>query len=584
MSCYKKINFLLSIFPLCCPLAVSEVEEILDPQGIAPQQNLGNTPPRDSPTALPPKSESPDKSPDKKEAPKGPEGKSSSKDPAVTPPVALRFSTKKLHERIGKEKGDFLRQGFAPMLERAVGSVVTVMVTADRPLGPNLDTFSDLNLQEMLTSGLYPKPMSQKVMCSGTGFLVKTLNGKNKEMIVVVTNHHVVEPVVKGNGVIHVAFESGESIPAKIMGVDARTDLAVLAISPTKPVRALPWGKSKDLRVGHWALAIGAPGAGGGGHSPSMQLDFSVTHGIISNINRVVPELAATHITYFLQTDAALNPGNSGGPLLNVEGEVVGINTMIFSASGGSHGMNMAIPSDLALPVITQLAKGKAMQRGYIGIQIGDNVSANWAKHLGMSGPRGVIIDAVLPNTPAQHGGLEAGDVILKINGVPVSHHQQARALIGVMQPGKELRIKIWRAPKYRPVPENGKEMDFHVTVGLLPMDMASKIHGQQVLKVKEFGISFRHIGAYAMARMRMHLNAESAIIVDTVSNPASAEDTLLPGDVILRINETPVSSLEDVRRVMDESLQSGDRTMKFFVHRFVHGYGYREMSKLLAR
>jgi serine protease Do len=496
-----------------------------------------------------------------------------------------RLWIKGLPTEAGREKGDFLRDGFSSMLERAVGSVVTVLVTADRPLGPNLDTLSDGDLQSILESGMYPKPISQKIMCSGTGFVVKTVDAEGRKILAIVTNNHVVDPVVKGSGVIHVAFSSGETIPAKIIGVDARTDLAVLSIQPPKNIKALPWGKSKKLKVGHWALAIGAPGVGsGGGHSPAMTLDFSVTHGIVSNVKRVVPELAATHITYFIQTDASVNPGNSGGPLLNVDGEVIGINTMMFSPSGGSHGMNMAIPSDLALPVVDQLARGKPVRRGYIGIQIGDNVSLNLSKHLGMMGPRGVIVDSVLPNTAAEQGGLQDSDVILKIDNQPISNHQQARAFIAAVEPGKILSMKIWRAGKKQSVGQEGREIDLSMTVGQLPLDIASKRHEQQVLRVKEFGVSFRHIASGAMARMRMHLGSESAVIVDTVSNPASANDTVLPGDIIVRINGAPVTSLEDVRSIMNTEIQSGQRTLLFFIQRYINGHGYREMSKVLAR
>ncbi len=478
----------------------------------------------------------------------------------------------------------FLRDGFSKVAHKALQGVVTVLVSSDRLMGPNLDTLSDTEMNWLLLSGVYPKPISQKVRTSGTGFIVKNIGADGKEGFFVVTNNHVVESVIKGSGSVHVRFQSGEVISATIVGVDARTDLAVLSMTTEKPLQALPWGKSEDVKVGNWAIAIGSPGMAAGGHSPMTLLDFSVTHGIVSSVNRVVPELNSTHITHFIQTDAAVNPGNSGGPLLNIDGQVIGINTLGVSHSGGSNGMNLAIPSELAIPVINQLARKKPILRGYVGIQIGDNVSETWAKYLGMTGPRGVIVDSVLPNTPAQQGGLKDGDVMLSINGDIVFHHQQARAMIGRIEPGKPLVIRIWRGKKEYPVREEGREMEVKVTVGPLPLDMDSRPYGAQVLNVKEFGVSFRQIGAEAMARMRMQLRADSVVLVDTVSNATMTDETVLPGDVLIRINETPVSSLEQVKQVMETLVHSGDRAVKFYVHRYLNNQGYREMTKILAR
>jgi serine protease Do len=478
----------------------------------------------------------------------------------------------------------FLRDGFSKIAHKALQGVVTVLVSSDRLMGPNLDTLSDIEVNWLLVSGVYPKPISQKVRTSGTGFIIKSIGADGKEGFFVVTNYHVVESVMKGSGSVHVRFQSGEAISATVVGVDARTDLAVLSMTTEKRLQALPWGKSEDVKVGNWAIAIGSPGGGGGGHSPSMLLDFSVTHGIVSSVSRVVPELSSTHITHFIQTDAAVNPGNSGGPLLNMDGQVIGINSMGISHSGGSNGMNLAIPSELAIPVINQLARKKPILRGYVGIQIGDNVSETWAEYLGMTGPRGVIIDSVLPNTPAQQGGLKDGDVILSVNGKPVIHHQQARAMIGRVEPGKSLIMRIWRGKKEHPVREEGREVEIKVTVGQLPLDMDSRPYGPQVLNIKEFGISFRQIGAEAMARMRMQLRADSAVLVDTVSNATMTDETVLPGDVLIRINETPVSSLEHVKQVMETLVHSGDRAVKFYVYRYLNNQGYREMTKILAR
>ena len=478
----------------------------------------------------------------------------------------------------------FLREGFSRVAHKALQSVVTVLVSSDRLMGPNLDTLSDIEMNWLLLSGVYPKPISQKVRTSGTGFIIKSTGADGKEGFFVVTNHHVIEAIVKGAGSVHVRFSSGEVMPATIVGVDARTDLAVLSVATDRPLYALSWGKSGDVKVGHWAIAIGSPGGSGGGHSPAMLLDFSVTHGIVSSVNRVVPELNSTHITHFIQTDASVNPGNSGGPLLNIDGQVIGINSMGITHSGGSNGMNLAIPSALAIPVIKRLAQKKPILRGYVGIQIGDNVSETWAKYLGMRGPRGVIIDSVLPNTPAQQGGLKDGDVILSVNGSPVFHHQHARAMIGKIEPGKALVMGIWRGKKEHPIREDGREMEIKMTVGQLPVDIESRPYGPQVVGIKEFGVSFRQIGIEAMARMGMQLRADSVVLVDTVTNATMTDETILPGDVLIRINETLVSSLEQVKQVMQTLVHSGDREVKFYVYRHLPGQGYREMTKILAR
>lgn len=505
-------------------------------------------------------------------------------------PVKARTQTKQMDSGIPKmapenvldvEKiKDFLHAGFASMVETALLSVVTVDVAGIVPLSGDCETMNNALLEQLMISDVYPKPIQQRILTGGTGFVVKSLNAHGKEIAVVVTNHHVVKSAINNKSAfISVLFSNGKKYPAKIIGTDPLTDLAVLSITSKDLVPALSWGKSSALKAGHFAIAIGSPGFQDQGNRPVMTLDFSVTHGIISNAQRIIPEMASSHITHLIQTDAAINPGNSGGPLFNVNGEVIGINTMGYTHAGGSQGMNMAIPSDLARPIIDQLAKGQLVQRGYIGIQIGDAVSHSMSKHLGMHEQKGVIIDSVSPDSPADRAGLRAGDVILRINNVNTLNHQQVRALISGVAPGKNIKIAFWRGQKNPGLVQVSRENEVMVDVGLLPNHTHQKSLKEGVLNIPELGISFRYYTGLALSRMGFGFG--DSVVVDTVKNAPEIMDTLLPGDVIKEINGTPVESLEHVKSLLLYCLQSGNPSIMVLIWRQING-GFRPIHKIL--
>jgi serine protease Do len=477
----------------------------------------------------------------------------------------------------------FSRDGFSLVAKKASPSVVTIRVTGTQLLSGDLSMLSDQELYGLLLSPIFPKPERIRVYTGGTGFVVQAQNHKDKEESVIVTNHHVVASAVDGQGSIQVIFQTGESFPAKIIAVDPLTDLAVLRIGTKKKIPALKWGSSKDLKVGAFTVAIGAPGGGGSVNRVMESLDFTVTHGIVSSVDRVMAELKACHITHFIQTDAPVNPGNSGGPLLDIHGDVIGVNSMGVSTAGGSIGLNMAIPSDLAQAVVAQLAKGAQVVRGYIGIQIGDEISADMAAHFGMASPQGVIIDSIFLDSPAQRAGLQEADVILAVNDTSVFNHQQARAIISAAKPGTLLKIKFWRRKIGHPLQQEGREVEVNVFVGELPNQKSNEADGEELLKVPEFGASFRFISSLAMARMRMNLGLPGAIVIDTVQNASDRDSTVIYGDVVLKIEDTEIKSLDDVRYALNAAIQRGDRRVLFFVARQGEG-GYRRITKILSR
>ena len=280
---------------------------------------------------------------------------------------------------------------------------------------------------------------NQKVSSLGSGFVIDPSG-------YVVTNNHVIE----GADDIEVIFSDGTKLKAKLVGTDTKTDLSVLKVQSKKPLKAVPFGDSKKMRIGDWVMAIGNPFGLGG----------SVTLGIISARGR---NINAGPYDNFIQTDAAINKGNSGGPLFNMRGEVIGINTAIISPSGGSIGIGFAVPTEIAENVVHQLIEYGETRRGWLGVRI-QPVTDEIASSLGLDSARGALVSGVVKDGPIKNGEIKAGDVVLSFDGQPVAAMRDLPRIVAESPVGKQVSVDIMR---------DGKPMTVKVTLGRL-MDTAS--------------------------------------------------------------------------------------------------------------
>ncbi|MEO8136664.1 MAG: DegQ family serine endoprotease [Betaproteobacteria bacterium] len=344
----------------------------------------------------------------------------------------------------------------------------------------------------------------------GSGFIVSA-DG------VILTNAHVVD----GAQEVLVRLTDRREFTAKVIGVDKQSDVAVLRIEAHNlPVAKL--GDPRATRVGDWVLAIGSP----------FGLENTVTAGIVSAKSRALPN--ETYVP-FLQTDVAVNPGNSGGPLINTAGEVIGINSQIFSRTGGYQGMSFAIPIDVANQVKEQILANGKVTRGYLGVTIQD-VTQGLADSFGMKEPSGALVSAVAPDSPAQKAGLEAGDVIVQVCEDPITTSTEIPSRIARMQPGTHAALKVLR---------KGSIRDVDVKLAALPTDRA--VVGKSDTASKgSLGLALRPLAP----EERSQSGLESGLLVQE-SGGAAARAGIQQGDVILSANGTPVKSVEELRTLV---------------------------------
>ena len=326
---------------------------------------------------------------------------------------------------------------FADLAEQVLPSVVNIAVTGEQrseiPIPPELrGTPFERQFRER------NRGRRQETVGAGSGFVIDPAG-------FVVTNNHVVGNASR----VVVSFQDGSEHPARVVGTDELTDLALLRIEAGRQLPAVSWGSSTRARVGSWVMAAGNPFGLGG----------SVTTGIISARGR---EIGAGPFDDFIQTDAAINPGNSGGPLFNMAGEVIGISTAIYSPSGANAGIGFATPSDLARPVIDQLRREGRVERGWLGVSVQDVVpeEARGAGAAPAGARRGVLVAGVERNSPANRAGLRQGDLVVAMNGEPISTSRALVRNVAALPPGQTMRLTVLR---------EGRERELQVQVGRRP-------------------------------------------------------------------------------------------------------------------
>lgn len=338
----------------------------------------------------------------------------------------------------------------------------------------------------------------------------------------ILTNAHVVD----GADEIVVRFNDHRELEAELVGSDTKTDVALLKVDANN-LPALNIGMSKDLEVGEWVAAIGSP----------FGFDHSVTAGIVSAINRTLP---SDSYVPFIQTDVAINPGNSGGPLFNLQGEVVGINSQIFTRSGGFMGLSFAIPIDVAMNVADQLREDGSVDRGWLGVVI-QPVSRDLAESFGLDEPRGSLIAEVAPDSPASNAGLQAGDIILAVNGNKVDESSTLPRLIGRLAPGDEIELNVLRS---------GERVTETVTIGDWPENgMLAGMSGQNDPQTR-LGVAVSPIQSSELER----LGLEGGVRVQQVDpSGAAAKAGLRPGDIIVSLDQQTIDSPNQLAEVLGQ-------------------------------
>jgi len=334
----------------------------------------------------------------------------------------------------------------------------------------------------------------------------------------IITNNHVVQ----GANEIFVTLTDGKEYPAQIIGTDERTDIALIKIA-AKDLTPLPIGDSNSLTKGQWVLAIGSP----------FGLDSTVTAGIVSAINRDTGDYLP-----FIQTDVAVNPGNSGGPLLNLAGQVVGVNAQIVSRSGGFMGISLAIPIDEAMRVVAQLKESGRVTRGRIGVQI-SNVPDDVAQAIGLGEARGAMVSLVEKDAPADRAGVMPGDVILGFNGTDIKKSGDLPRIVGETRPGSQATITVWR---------KGERVRLNVTVGEIPSEATQTARRGAAPAQPDAFDALGLVVEDLSAKEREELGVRGGVKVAHAS--ASATDQgIQAGDVILTINRTDVASVRQFNR-----------------------------------
>jgi serine protease Do len=384
------------------------------------------------------------------------------------------------------------------------------------------------------------RPAPRRAQSLGSGFIVDASG-------IVITNNHVID----GADEINVILQDNTSLRATLLGTDPRTDLAVLRVNHTAPLPFVPWGDSDTALVGDWVVAIGNPFGLGG----------TVTAGIISARGR---DIRQGPFDDFIQTDAAINRGNSGGPLFNMRGEVVGINTAIYSPTGGSIGIGFSIPSNLARGVAMQLADGGRVRRGWLGVNI-QQVTDEIAESLGLrGGARGALIARAQEGAPAAAAGIRNGDVVLRFNNQEVREMRTLPRIVAETAVGAQVPVVVWR---------DGREETVTVTLGELPAETtpAATAPSQtprpdRPIELSGLGLRVTALTAELRERYRLRAEARGVVVTEVLPNTPGAEREIRPGDLILEVQQERVSTPQELQERIERLRRQGRATALFLI------------------
>ncbi len=408
---------------------------------------------------------------------------------------------------------------FTKLVENQGAAVVNVSTSQTVENAPRIPVPEDDPFYDFFRRFGPPEgPREYESQSLGSGFIISA-DG------FILTNSHVVAAADD----ITVKLSDKREFKAKVVGFDKRTDVAVIKIEASD-LPHVTIGNPDKLRVGEWVLAIGSP----------FGFENTVTAGIVSAKGRSLPQ---ENYVPFIQTDVAINPGNSGGPLFNMNGEVVGINSQIYSRTGGFMGLSFAIPIDVAMDIADQLRTSGRVQRGRIGVVI-QEVTRELAESFGLARPQGALVNSVEKGGPADKAGIEASDVILEFDGIEVDSSGDLPRIVGQTKPGAKVIVKVWR---------KGKDKNITITVGEIADDQAS--NRPQPTPADSGGNIIARLGltvSNLSASEREQLGIDGGVKVEKVDGPG-ARAGLRRGDVVLALNNNDVQSVEQFRQLMND-------------------------------
>ena len=444
---------------------------------------------------------------------------------------------------------------FADLAERLLPSVVNISTTQTiknpqaglempqfPPGSPLEEFFKEFLERQQNGGGAHPDAPSHKATSLGSGFIIDPAG-------YIVTNNHVIADADE----ISIKLHDDSVFSATVVGRDLKVDLALLKIDPgKKTLVAVAFGNSDEARVGDWVLAIGNPFGFGG----------TVTAGIVSARAR---DINAGPYDDFIQTDAPINRGNSGGPMFNMKGDVIGINSAIISPSGGSIGIGFAIPSSLAMPVLDDLRKYGKVRRGWLGVRI-QSLDSDMADNIGLPDQHGALVASVDPAGPGLKAGLKNGDVVLKFDGKDITEMRRLPRYVAGTAIGTTVDRVIWRS---------GKKLTVPVTVGEMPEDPADQLakdgkseqprlaQGKDgVLAIPGTGLTVSQLTPQMRERFGVDDESKGVVVVDVKTDSAAADKGMRPGDLIIEADHKPVQSPQELAKRVDDARRADARSL----------------------
>ena len=450
----------------------------------------------------------------------------------------LMLLTLSAHARGAPESFADLAEELSPSVVNITTSTTIAGVTDQaRPQIPEGSPFEDL-FRDFFNNGEGGQARPRRSSALGSGFVVSS-DGY------IVTNNHVID---KADEIV-IEFFDGKELVAKLVGRDPKTDIAVLKVEASEPLPFVGFGDSDIARVGDWVMAIGNP----------LGQGFSVSAGIISARNRT---LRSGPYDDFIQTDAAINRGNSGGPLFNMSGEVIGVNTAIISPNGGSIGLGFSMSSRVVGRVVKQLKEYGETRRGWLGVQIQD-IDSDMAEALGLDKVSGALVSGV-PEGPGADAGIQSGDVIISFDGVEVEDTRGLVTAVGNADVGKVVRVIIFR---------DGKTKTIKVTLGrreaaekekLVPVTKAP----EKIKETEKFGMKLLTINSESRIQLNLPEDLEGVAVLDVSDTSDAFEKGIRAGDVIVEAGRTKIADVNDISKIFEDAIEAGRKSILLLVLR----------------
>jgi len=440
-------------------------------------------------------------------------------------------------------------QSFADLADKLTPAVVNISTTQVieskgglpnmpqfPPGSPFEQFFKDFLDKNAPGGGSGGQPKKRKATALGSGFII---DYKSNGDTFVVTNNHVIQDADE----VFVLLNDDTRMKATIVGRDVKSDLAVLKVHADRKLPSVTFGDSNSTRVGDWVLAIGNPFGLGG----------TVTAGIISARGR---DINAGPYDNFIQTDASINRGNSGGPMFNMDGDVIGINTAIYSPTGGSVGIGFAIPSSSAEPVIRQLIENGQVQRGWLGVHI-QVVTKAIAETLGLKKAEGALVASVVEGGPAAQSGILARDVILEFDGKRVSEMRQLPRIVAATEVGRSVKVKVWRNGTLATLKVVIEKMDNEDPV-VAAQKHPSETPKRTAEKMPQLGLTLSEITQAEGKRYDLPSGVEGVVVTAVDANGPAYDEGVRPGDVVAEVSQEKVSTPQDVKRIVKAAVAAG--------------------------